>query len=69
VAGCCECSDEPSGSWATELVSLCINTMPLPIYTERHHCYSKPKEVVPVGTHLNFYYIHESLVPFFFYFY
>jgi hypothetical protein len=21
VAGCCECGDEPSGSWATELVS------------------------------------------------
>jgi hypothetical protein len=20
-AGCCECGDEPSGSWATELVS------------------------------------------------
>jgi hypothetical protein len=24
VAGCCECGDEPSGSWATELVYLVI---------------------------------------------
>jgi hypothetical protein len=27
VAGCCECGDEPSGSCATELVSLPIRTL------------------------------------------
>jgi hypothetical protein len=25
VAGCCDCGDEPSGSWATELVSYAKN--------------------------------------------
>jgi hypothetical protein len=31
----------------------------------RHHCYDK--EVVSVGTHLNFYYIHDSLILSFFF--
>jgi hypothetical protein len=28
VVGCCECGDEPSGSCATELVSLIIHLVP-----------------------------------------
>jgi hypothetical protein len=31
VAGCCECGDEPSGSCATELVSLSV-LLVLPFY-------------------------------------
>jgi hypothetical protein len=42
------------------------DTMPLPIFIDRHHCYDK--EVVSVGTHLNFYYIHGSFIPFLFLF-
>jgi hypothetical protein len=28
VAGCCECGDEPSGSCATELVSIAVTAHP-----------------------------------------
>jgi hypothetical protein len=38
------------------------NMMPLPVYIDRHHCYNK--EVVSVGTHLKFSYIHYSSFPF-----
>jgi len=41
-----------------------MNTMPLPVFIDRHHCYNK--EVVSVGTHLNFYSIHDSSIPFLF---
>jgi hypothetical protein len=45
---------------------ICINTMPLPVYIDRHHCYNK--DILSVGTHLNLYYIHDSFFPFCFYF-
>jgi hypothetical protein len=38
------------------------NMMLLPIYTNRHHCYNK--EVMSVGTRLNFYYIHDLFFHF-----
>jgi hypothetical protein len=34
--------------------------MPLTVYIDRHHCYNK--EVVSTGNHLNFYYIHDSVL-------
>jgi hypothetical protein len=43
-----------------------INMMTLAVYIDRHHCYNK--EVVSVETHLNFYYLHESFIPFLFLF-
>jgi hypothetical protein len=43
-----------------------MNTVTLSIFIYRSHCYNK--EMVPVGTHLNFYYTHDSF-PFCFYCY
>jgi hypothetical protein len=37
-----------------------INKMPLLVYVDIHHCCNQ--EVVLVGTHLNFYYIHDSFI-------
>jgi hypothetical protein len=45
---------------------ICINTMPLSVYIDRPHCYNK--EVVSIWTHLNFYYVHDSFIPFFYFY-
>jgi hypothetical protein len=42
-----------------------MKTMPLLVY-DRQHCYNK--EVVSVETHLNFYYMYDSFIPFSFLF-
>jgi hypothetical protein len=47
-------------------VEVCVNTMPLPVYMDRHHCCNI--DVVSVGTRLNFFYIHDPFIPFFFLF-
>jgi hypothetical protein len=44
------------------LYRICTNMMPLPVFIDIPHCYNK--EVVSVGTHLNFYYNHDSSIPF-----
>jgi hypothetical protein len=38
-----------------------MNTMPLPVFVDRPHCYNR--EVASVGTLLYFWYIHDSLFP------
>jgi hypothetical protein len=38
--------------------------MLLPVYVDKPNCFNK--EVVSVGTNLNFYYIHDSFIPFLF---
>jgi hypothetical protein len=47
-------------------VNIVPNTMPLPVYIDRHHCYNEG--MMSVGTHLSFYYIHGSLFPLLFIF-
>jgi hypothetical protein len=38
VAGCCECGDEPSGSCATELVTLLLLTLSLGLILPHDKC-------------------------------
>jgi hypothetical protein len=45
VAGCCECGDEPSGSYATEVVSYCIGFY---CYLLVYHTEKKVKLYCPV---------------------
>jgi hypothetical protein len=42
------------------LYRICMNTMLRSVFIDMHHCYNK--EVVSVGIHLNFYYIHVSFI-------
>jgi hypothetical protein len=39
-----------------------MDMMPLSVFIDIPRCYNK--ELVSVGTHLNFYYIHDSFFPF-----
>jgi hypothetical protein len=48
------------------LYRICMNMMPLPNYTDRHHCCNKA--AVSVGIHFNFYSIHDLFFPFLFLF-
>jgi hypothetical protein len=56
VAGCCECGNEPSGSFATELVSYCLNGSEL-LQNKRGnvclHVSSRCKESRRVGSFQN----------------
>jgi hypothetical protein len=44
-----------------ELYRICINTMLLPVFIDRHHRYNTV--VVSVGKRLNLYYIRDSFMP------